>query len=265
MEIPTPLTTQPFHPSLLKLLSILQEAKTESTIVGGAIRDIILGRKVIDFDIATSAYPTKIRELFPDAHLDQGDFGNTFIILDGHRFELTTFRQESNYNDHRHPAVVRFVSTFKEDWQRRDFAINAMAFNPLSSVFYDPAGGIADLDAKLIRTIGNPIERFEEDTLRMLRAIRLSAECGLFIEQGTLAAMTPVRFALAQLSIEQIDQELSRIWKSANPDLGVFYLKKTRILNKQYPAIQHFPDSAIGTLHSLPYWRHRRDHVMAVK
>lgn len=263
MQIPLPLTTQQFPPSLLKLLSRLQEGNAESTIVGGAIRDILLGQRVFDFDIATSAPPTRIMELFPDAKLTQGGFGNTTLILEGHRFELTTFRQESHYADHRHPKDVRFVATFEEDWPRRDFTINALAFNPLTEVFIDPAGGIADLDAKLIRTISDPLERFDQDSLRMLRAIRLSAECGFYIEPKTLATITPDRFALAHLSLDQIDQELSRIWKSNHPDLGVFYLKKTTLLAQQYPQIQHFPDSEIGTLHTLPHWRNRRNRVMA--
>ncbi len=263
MRSPQTLTTQIFPRSLLKLLTRLQEELAESTIVGGAIRDILLGRRVFDFDIATSAPPTKLMELFPDAEMVQGGFGNTTLIVEGQRFEMTTFRQESHYEDHRHPKEVRFVATFKEDWPRRDFTINAMAFNPVTQMFLDPAGGIADLDAKLIRTIGDPLERFDQDALRMLRAIRLSAECGFYIETKTLAAITPDRFALAHLSLDQIDQELSRIWKSDNPDLGLLYLKKTNLLAQPYPQIQHFPDSEIGTLHSLPHWRNRRNRVMA--
>ncbi|HET7615418.1 MAG TPA: CCA tRNA nucleotidyltransferase, partial [Bacillales bacterium] len=156
----------------------------EAYIVGGAVRDHLIGRRVKDIDIATSATPDKVDGLF-DKTIPVGVEHGTVVVRFRHQsFEVTTFRKESDYKDHRRPSAVSFVSSLHEDLQRRDFTINAMALSREGELI-DPCDGRSDLQRKLIRTVGTAKERFEEDPLRMMRAVRFASELDFRIEAET--------------------------------------------------------------------------------
>src|SRR5687768_15946789 len=166
----------------------LQKAGFEAFWVGGCVRDFLLGREPQDFDIATNARPEQTENLFPKTIPVGKQFGVLLVVEDGQEFQIATFRAESGYQDGRRPENVRF-SDAREDAIRRDFTINGLFFDPISEQLHDWVDGEKDLRGKLIRTIGSPDERFGEDHLRLLRAIRFAAQLGFNIEPHTFAAV----------------------------------------------------------------------------
>ena len=170
-----------------KIIAMLEAAGFEAYAVGGCVRDSILGRKPDDWDITTSAKPDQIKRLFPRT-VDTGiKHGTVTVLLEREGFEVTTYRIDGAYEDGRHPSEVSFTANLREDLRRRDFTINAMAYNEKDGLM-DLYGGIADLEAGVIRCVGKAEERFNEDALRMLRAVRFSAQLGFRIEEETGAA-----------------------------------------------------------------------------
>ena len=167
-----------------KIIAMLEAAGFEAYAVGGCVRDSILGRKPDDWDITTSAKPDQIKRLFPRT-VDTGiKHGTVTVLLEREGFEVTTYRIDGAYEDGRHPSEVSFTANLREDLRRRDFTINAMAYNEKDGLM-DLYGGIADLEAGVIRCVGKAEERFNEDALRMLRAVRFSAQLGFRIEEET--------------------------------------------------------------------------------
>ena len=160
----------------------------EAYVVGGCVRDSILGKEPADWDITTSALPEQVKALFPRT-IDTGlKHGTVTIMMDKVGYEVTTYRIDGTYEDHRHPNEVTFTSDLKEDLMRRDFTINAMAYNEEQGLV-DLFGGIQDLTDRIIRCVGNPAERFDEDALRMLRAVRFAGQLNFKIEENTKAAI----------------------------------------------------------------------------
>src|ERR1041384_8136318 len=166
----------------------LQSAGFEAFWVGGCVRDFLLGREPQDFDIATNATPEQSEKLFTKTIPVGRQFGVLLVVEDGHEFQIATFRAEADYTDGRRPETVRF-SHAREDAIRRDFTINGLFFDPIANQLHDWVGGEADLRAKIIRTVGAPEERFSEDHLRMLRAIRFAAQLGFEIDPQTFASV----------------------------------------------------------------------------
>ena len=167
------------------ILEKLNNAGYEAYAVGGCVRDSILGRVPDDWDITTSAKPEETKVLFPKT-IDTGIQHGTVTVMRNHvGYEVTTYRIDGEYEDSRHPKEVIFTSDLLEDLKRRDFTINAMAYNHLDGGLVDAFGGIEDIEKKVIRCVGNPIHRFEEDALRMMRAVRFSAQLGYEIEEET--------------------------------------------------------------------------------
>jgi len=204
-------------PRAARILSTLREAGHEAYIVGGCVRDSLLGRVPGDWDITTSAKPEEVKALFRRT-VDTGiQHGTVTVMLGSESCEVTTFRVEGGYTDARHPDEVRFVSSLMEDLSRRDFTVNAMAYAPGAGLI-DAFGGLKDLENKVIRAVGDPRERFTEDALRMLRAVRFSAQLGFSIEPATFSAIPPLAGRLALISRERIRDEINKLLLSDHPE-----------------------------------------------
>lgn len=199
------------------ILHTLEEAGYEAYVVGGCVRDSILGRSPDDWDITTSAKPEEVKALFRRT-VDTGLIhGTVTVMLDKEGFEVTTYRVDGEYEDGRHPKEVSFTASLEEDLKRRDFTINAMAYNPKRGLV-DLFGGVQDMKNRIIRCVGNPMERFTEDALRILRAVRFSAQLGFSIEGKTLKAISVLAPNLKYVSAERIQVELLKLLVSPHPD-----------------------------------------------
>ena len=199
------------------ILHTLQEAGYEAYAVGGCIRDSLLGRRPDDWDITTSAKPQETKALFGKT-IDTGiQHGTVTVMRHGRGYEVTTYRVDGEYEDGRHPKEVTFTASLKEDLRRRDFTVNAMAYNEEDGLV-DLFGGRQDLEQKIIRCVGEANERFEEDALRIMRAVRFSAQLGFSIEERTKEAIRGHAERLRQVSAERIQVELTKLVISPNPD-----------------------------------------------
>lgn len=195
----------------------LEEAGYEAYAVGGCVRDCILGREPNDWDITTSARPEETKRLFPRT-IDTGiKHGTVTVMLDREGFEVTTYRIDGVYEDSRHPREVTFTASLEEDLKRRDFSINAMAYNERAGLV-DIFGGLQDIGRGMVRCVGNAEERFTEDALRMLRAVRFSAQLGYGIEEETKRAIRRLAPNLQAISAERIQAELVKLVTSPHPD-----------------------------------------------
>lgn len=200
-----------------KIIDTLEAAGYEAYAVGGCVRDSILGREPDDWDITTSAKPEEMKRLFART-VDTGiKHGTVTVLLGGEGFEVTTYRIDGAYEDGRHPSEVTFTASLKEDLRRRDFTINAMAYNERSGLV-DLYGGLDDIENQVIRCVGNARERFGEDALRMLRAVRFSAQLGYRIEETTGEAVKALAPNLQKISAERIQVELVKLVASPHPD-----------------------------------------------
>lgn len=201
-----------------RIITVLQHAGYEAYAVGGCVRDSILGREPGDWDITTSAMPEETKSLF-EKTFDTGiEHGTVTVLLDCEGFEVTTYRIDGEYEDSRHPKTVTFTRSLKEDLLRRDFTINAMAYNENEGLV-DIFGGRNDLEAKVIRCVGDARERFSEDALRILRGIRFAAQLGFSIDGETKEAMRALAFTLKNISAERIQTELVKMLVSDRPEL----------------------------------------------
>lgn len=200
-----------------EILSTLHNAGYEAYIVGGCVRDSILGKVPGDWDITTEALPDQVKSLFKST-VDTGiKHGTVMVIKKGRGYEVTTFRIDGNYADCRHPDSVKFTRSLKEDLKRRDFTINAFAYSPEEGVI-DLFDGISDLNRGLIRCVGDPEKRFSEDALRIMRAVRFSAQLSFDIEEGTAKAIEKFAPRLSKVSTERIRVEFEKTLLSENPE-----------------------------------------------
>ncbi|MBD5475098.1 MAG: CCA tRNA nucleotidyltransferase [Lachnospiraceae bacterium] len=200
-----------------KIIEILEAAGYEAYAVGGCVRDSILGREPNDWDITTSAKPEETKSLFART-IDTGiKHGTVTVMLDKEGFEVTTYRIDGIYEDSRHPKEVTFTASLEEDLKRRDFTVNAMAYNERTGLV-DIFRGVADIEHGIIRCVGNAEERFTEDALRMLRAVRFSAQLGYGIEEETKQAIRRLAPNLKKISAERIQAELVKLVTSPHPD-----------------------------------------------
>lgn len=212
------------------VIHIIEQAGFEAYIVGGAVRDYYLQKDNADVDIATSALPEEIQAIFSQT-IDVGIEHGTVLVLDcGEPIEVTTYRTESTYSDHRRPDAVHFVRNLQEDLKRRDFTMNAMALSQ-NGDYIDYFHGRQDIDAKVIRAVGNPTERFKEDALRMLRAIRFSAQLDFDIEAQTFAAIKQQAASISYIAMERINMELSKVWTSKHAARAIDYIEQSNLAN----------------------------------
>jgi len=218
------------------VLKRLREAGFESYFAGGCVRDRLLGKDPQDYDIATQAPPEQVERLFGKTVLVGKAFGVVKVLADGFEVEVATFRSEGPYGDGRHPDWVKF-SGAKEDVLRRDFTVNGMLEDPVAGRILDFVGGEADLKRRLLRSIGDPAARFEEDKLRMLRAIRFEAQLGFAIDPKTFDAVRALASKLAQVSWERIRDELRKILASGRRASGLRRLIESGLMQLILPEI----------------------------
>lgn len=211
----------------------------EAFVVGGCVRDALRGVDPQDWDVATSAKPDEIQRLFKRS-LYTNRFGTVVVSSGAHEIEVTTYRIEADYADHRRPDEVAFTESLHEDLARRDFTMNAMAWRPTADggELVDPFGGRADLDAKLVRAVGDPTERFAEDALRMLRAVRFAAVLRMRIEARTADAIVTNAGLASALSGERIQQELNKILLADPPSTGIRLLSDLGLLAVLCPELE---------------------------
>jgi tRNA nucleotidyltransferase (CCA-adding enzyme) len=201
-------------------------------VVGGSLRDVLLGRPPADWDLASDASPERLLEIFPDAAYENR-FGTVAVRRAGKIFEITTFRSDHDYADFRRPHRVQFTDTIELDLARRDFTVNAMAWGARpgdAPALVDPYGGRADTAGRVLRAVGDPRARFEEDALRMIRAVRLAATLDFGIEPATLAGIEARSALAAHLSGERIATELDRLLAAARPSVGLRLMRDTDLL-----------------------------------
>lgn len=209
-----------------RILLRLADHRHKAYLVGGFVRDKLLGRPIQDIDIATSATPDEVARIFERTEPTGIQHGTVTVIMEGMAFEVTTFRTETGYADRRRPDSVSFIADVEGDLARRDFTINAMAMTADGDLI-DPFGGAADLAAKVLRCVGDPLRRFDEDALRLLRCIRFAAEYGLEIEQKTWEALCALAPLIVHIAAERIRGELERIVAGSDSARGVKLLNES--------------------------------------
>jgi len=233
----------------------------EAYFVGGCVRDRLLGVESQDFDVTTDAQPSRIRELFPRSESVGESFGVMLVKDgDGGATETATYRLDREYVDGRRPESVAFTKSAVEDVQRRDFTINGLLWDPVEAKLVDHVGGQADLEVKIVRAIGDPGERFREDRLRMLRAVRFAARLGFAIESETLNAIRVQAAAIREIAVERVRDELTRILTEGGARRGFELLDETGLLDEILPEIaalkgveqspEHHPEGDVWT-HTL--------------
>jgi len=234
----------------------------EAFIVGGCVRDSLLGRVPYDWDITTNALPTEIKKIFEKTYDTGIKHGTVSVAIGNECIEVTTYRIDGEYSDFRRPDSVQFTSSLKEDLARRDFTINAIAYHPKEGLV-DYFGGLKDLESCLIKAVGNANQRFQEDALRMLRAIRFSAQLGFIIEKATLDAIIRNSNLISNISNERIRDELNKILISPNP-MYFDFLYQTKLLEHIIPEFTscyhtqqnnpyHVYNVAEHTMHTVKY------------
>lgn len=194
-------------PSSIQIaLTTLHQSGFEAYLVGGCVRDYIMKRPIHDYDVTTSALPEETKQVFQNyaVHETGIKHGTVLVVIDHTPIEITTYRYEGSYQDHRHPDEVHFTRNLQEDLKRRDFTMNALVF---SNQVLDYFGGVTDIESKTIRAIGNPLERFDEDALRIMRGLRFASQLGFQIEENTFQAMISQRELLSVISKERITDE----------------------------------------------------------
>ncbi|NLJ59772.1 MAG: polynucleotide adenylyltransferase, partial [Firmicutes bacterium] len=210
----------------------LVDSGYQAYVVGGAVRDSLIGRTPSDWDISSSATPREVEKIFGDRAIPTGErFGTMTVLSKDHAVEVTTFRCESRYSDGRRPDMVIFSESLRDDVARRDFTINALAYDIGQGTVTDYFGGMNDLKEMTIRTVGKPRERFTEDSLRMLRAIRFAVELGFGISPETLCGIAKLHSTIRRVSPERIQDELSKMLLSTRPGRAMEYSHETHLLD----------------------------------
>ncbi len=219
-----------------EIVARLKTSGYEAYFVGGCVRDMILGNTSSDYDIVTSALPDEVISLFPNTITIGAKFGVVAVIVEHHPYEVATFRSDDTYEDGRHPSSVRFSSA-KEDVFRRDFTVNGLLIDPATGNIFDYVEGRADIEKKIIRTIGDADSRFNEDYLRMLRAIRFAANLGFAIEPETKKAIERHAPKINQISAERVREELNKILTRGGARIGFELMSETGILKEVLPEV----------------------------
>jgi poly(A) polymerase len=220
----------------VQIVRQLREAGHIAYFAGGCVRDMVRGVEPHDFDVATTATPEQIQNIFPRTVPVGAAFGVVLVLEDDHPFEVATFRSDEAYLDGRRPSGVRY-GTPEEDAQRRDFTVNGMFFDPLANKLIDFVGGEADIGRRLIRCIGEARHRFTEDKLRLMRCIRFATTLGYQIEPATFAAVCEMALQISVVSAERIRDELTKIFTRANPGRGLVLLEESGLLRAVLPEV----------------------------
>jgi tRNA nucleotidyltransferase (CCA-adding enzyme) len=222
---------------VLDVLRRLRELGFAVYLVGGCVRDMVRGVPPKDFDVTTSAHPHEVQAAFKKVIPTGIQHGTVTVVIGGTHVEVTTFRSEGDYHDGRRPSTVKFESDITEDLSRRDFTINAMAYDPISRDLVDPFGGQADLQAHVIRCVRDPHERFSEDGLRPMRAVRFAAVLGFTLEPATRAAIPPTLPVFRKVALERVREEFVKVLLSPRAESGLVLLAETGLLEVFLPEL----------------------------
>jgi putative nucleotidyltransferase with HDIG domain len=232
----------------ISIVRRLRAAGYEAFFAGGCVRDMLLKNAPQDYDVTTNARPEDVQRIFPDTIPVGAQFGVILVLLDGHRFEVASYRHDGPYLDGRHPSHVRYGS-LEEDIRRRDFTINGMVYDPIDDRLIDLVEGRKDLERRIVRAIGNAEERFEEDRLRLIRAVRFAASLNFAIEAATFAAIQKLAGTVTQIAWERIGDEVTRILTDGGARRGFELLDASGLLQVLLPEIVALK----GTLQSPDY------------
>lgn len=242
--------------SIIKFANIFHENNFQIFLVGGAVRDYLRGEKHIDYDFATDATPQEVIEIFNNVIPVGIKHGTVIVIFAENEFEVTTFRTEDKYSDNRHPDKVNFVKSIDEDLARRDFTINAFAYDILNKNLIDNYNGNIDLKNKLIRTIGDPEVRFKEDYLRMLRACRFAGKLNFKIEENTFLAIKKLSKNIKNIAVERIRDELIKIMLSPRPSIGLEYMRISDLMTYILPELNECYNIVQNRFHKYDVYYH---------
>ncbi len=255
-QAPAPMPAIP--DSVGELLATLRSGGHAAYVVGGCLRDALLGRTPADWDLTTDAPPDRIVELFPNS-LYENRFGTVVVRHGADQYEITAFRRDASYSDHRRPDIVEFGRSIEEDLSRRDFTVNAMAWGGRpqeDQAFVDPHDGRGDLSARLLRTVGDPDRRFNEDALRMVRAVRLAATLDFSVEPATLEAVGRCAELARHLSGERVGSELAKLLAAPAPSVGLRLMAKTGLLTVLAPDLERQRGMSQNKIGGEDLWDH---------
>ena len=217
----------------LNILKLIEDNSYEAYIVGGFVRDYLMGKKSNDVDITTNARPKDLIKIFPNANFDNALYGSVVVYLNGIRFEITTYRSEGSYLDNRHPDVVNYVNDLKIDLKRRDFTINTICMDKEGNIV-DLLNSKSDIDNKIIKTVIEPLESFKIDSLRILRAIRFATTLDFELALDVKEAIIQSKYLLKDLSINRKKSELDKIFSSPNMEKGIKLIKELELTDVLY-------------------------------
>lgn len=253
---PDALLARAVPPNVRDLCDELVRAGHRAWVVGGCVRDTLLARTVGDWDIATSAKPTEVQKVFRRVIPTGLAHGTVTVLWRGEQYEVTTLRGEGAYTDGRRPDAVFFVEDIAHDLERRDFTINAMAFDPVSGALIDPFGGLDDLHARSIRAVGDPVRRFGEDGLRVLRAARFVASLEFELDSETEASIAGSLSTFARVSKERVRDEWVKTMKARQPSRAFEVMHRTGILGVTFPQMSEQVGCAQNSYHAFDVWGH---------
>jgi tRNA nucleotidyltransferase (CCA-adding enzyme) len=259
-------------PHIVAVCRKLRDAGYPAWLVGGAVRNLLVGKPAKDFDVATAAKPDDVTRIFGRKRtIPTGEKHGTVTVLtdrpDGERehVEVTTYRGEGAYSDGRRPDAVAFVNSLEKDLERRDFTMNAIAYDPLDDRLEDPFGGRADLSAKLIRAVGAPLERFREDGLRAMRAVRFAAQLEFVLDPATEQAIPQAIDVFKKVSAERVRDELVKILAADRPSIGLELLRTTGLLQEIIPELLEGVGMHQNRFHAHDVWHHTLAAVDATR
>jgi tRNA nucleotidyltransferase (CCA-adding enzyme) len=246
-SVPSALARATFPAPVLDVLRRLGEAGHRSWLVGGAVRDLLLHRPraATDFDVATPATPAQVGALFPKVVPTGIEHGTVTVVARGEPIEVTTFRGEGEYRDGRRPESVTFHTDLEADLARRDFTMNALAFDPLAPEFRDPFGGREDMKRRRVRAVGDPAARFGEDGLRAMRAVRFAAQLGYAIDPRTIRAVPGALAVVRRVAAERISDELGKLLVAPHAPAALGLLRRTGLLGVILPELASLPPAAL--------------------
>ncbi|MDH3624016.1 MAG: HD domain-containing protein [Myxococcales bacterium] len=258
--MPSRILRQQIARPVLEICQELRKAGERAWIVGGCVRDTLLGEPVNDWDVATSALPEKVQQTFDKVIPTGIDHGTVTVLWKGRAYEVTTLRGEGAYSDGRRPDSVVFVGDIDQDLARRDFTVNAIAYDPVDGRVVDPFHGLVDMNAKVLRAVGDPKERFQEDGLRILRGARFVATLDFELEDATEAAFRGALDTYRKVSPERVREEWLKAMKARAPSRAFEVMRRTGILEVTYPELLEQVGCEQNQWHAYDVW----DHTMLV-
>jgi tRNA nucleotidyltransferase (CCA-adding enzyme) len=241
---------------VLDICKELRKVGERAWVVGGCVRDTLRGERVNDWDVATTALPAKVQKTFRKVIPTGIDHGTVTVLWKGEGFEVTTLRGEGTYSDGRRPDNVVFVGDIDQDLARRDFTVNAIAYDPVDGHVVDPFGGLTDMKHKVLRAVGNPSKRFQEDGLRILRGARFVATLGFELEEDTEAAFGGALDTFRKVSPERVREEWLKAMKANAPSRAFEVMRRTGILEVTYPELLEQVGCEQNQWHAYDVWNH---------